>query len=87
MAIWENRLFIKEHVYLFHLVEICIKKLVSVQKDLNSLTNFFNFVKINQLGIFPSQEIQIRSDQRPLTGEFEDVTYKCRLSIFSFKLA
>lgn len=77
MAIWENRLFIKEHVYLFHLVEICIKKSVSVLKDLN----FFNFFKINQLGIFPSQEIQIRSDQRPLTGEFEDVTYKCRLSI------
>lgn len=83
MAIWENRLFIKEHVYLFHLVEICIKKSVSVLKDLN----FFNFFKINQLGIFPSQEIQIRSDQRPLTGEFEDVTYKCRLSIFPFKLA
>lgn len=83
MAIWENRLFIKEHVYLFHLVEICIKKSVSLLKDLN----FFNFFKINQLGIFPSQEIQIRSDQRPLTGEFEDVTYKCRLSIFPFKLA
>lgn len=83
MAIWENRLFIKEHVYLFHLVEICIKKSVSVLKDLN----FFNFFKINQLGIFPSQEIQIRSDQRPLTGEFEDVSYKCRLSIFPFKLA
>lgn len=83
MAIWENRLFIKEHVYLFHLVEICIKKSVSVLKDLN----FFNFVKINQLGIFPSQEIQIRSDRRPLTGEFEDVTYKCRLAIFHFKLA
>lgn len=61
MAIWENRLFIKEHVYLFHLVEICIKKSVSVLKDLN----FFNFFKINQLDIFPSQEIQIRSDQRP----------------------
>lgn len=70
-------------MYLFHLVEICIKKSVSVLKDLN----FFNFFKINQLGIFPSQEIQIRSDQRPLTGEFEDVSYKCRLSIFPFKLA
>lgn len=31
------------------------KKSVSILKDLNSLKNCLNFVKINQLGIFPSQ--------------------------------